>query len=156
MRILIISSLIISFFAALFMGGITCMKFIGGMQGPEVLLIILGRAILTFGTFFCLSLMLGVILKTHVPQLAYLFIDKEIDYTMPMITPSETKEEEEWPSLKVEEQSISSSMVRGEPAHKQAEQIIYGHEQAEQIALALRTWMSDDEDNEEKLETSET
>ncbi|MBI4777389.1 hypothetical protein HY792_00470 [Candidatus Desantisbacteria bacterium] len=153
MRIVIISSLIISFFAALFMGGLTCMKFIGGMQGPEVLLIVLGRAILTFGTFFCLSLMLGTILKIHVPQLAYLLIDKEIEYTMPMIIPGEAKEEEEWPSLKVEEVELERSIL---PSMAQEEPIIYGHEQAEQIALALRTWMSDDEDNEEKLETSET
>ncbi|MDI6781065.1 MAG: hypothetical protein QME49_02990 [bacterium] len=153
MRILIISSLIISFFAALLMGGLTCMKFIGGMQGPEVLLIVLGRAILTFGTFFCLSLMLGVILKTHVPQLAYLFIDKEIEYIMPMIIPGEAKEEEEWPSLKVEVEPLEKSTAMPS-SMSQEEPIIYGYEQAEQIALALRTWMSDDEDNKEKLETS--
>lgn len=148
MRIVIISSLIISFFAALLMGGLTCIKFIGGMQGPEVLLIVLGRAILTFGIFFCLSLMLGVILKTHVPQLAYLFIDKEIDYTMPMIIPSEAKEEEEWPSLKVEKVRMPSHEEPISYDHEQA----YSHEQAEQIALALRTWMSADEDNEETPE----
>ncbi|MBU0699887.1 hypothetical protein KKE26_01095 [bacterium] len=141
MRIVIITSLIISFFAALFMGGLTCMKFIGGMQGPEVLLIVLGRAILTFCSFFCLSLMLGVILKTQVPQLAYFFIDKEIEYTMPMIIPGEVKEEEEWPSLKVKEMPAM-------PTRAQEEPILYGHEQAEQIALALRTWISNDEEEE--------
>ncbi|MFH1860289.1 MAG: hypothetical protein ABH870_04675 [bacterium] len=141
MRIVIITSLIISFFAALFMGGLTCMKFIGGMQGPEVLLIVLGRAILTFGSFFCLSLMLGAILKTQVPQLAYLFIDKEIEYTMPMIIPSEVQEEEEWPSLKAKEKYAMPTMTQEEP-------FLYGREQAEQIALALRTWMSNDEEEE--------
>ncbi len=150
MRIVIITSLIISFFAALLMGGLTCMKFIGGMQGPEVLLIVLGRAIFTFGTFFCLSLMMGVILKTHVPQLAYLFIDKEIEYTMPMIVPSQVKEESEWPSLKVEIERFGKSS-----ALPQEEPLLYGREQAEQIALALRTWLSNDEDNEENKEKLE-
>ncbi len=127
------------------------MKFAGSIQGPEVLLVILARAILTFGTFFCLSLMLGVVLKTYVPQLAYLFIDKEVDYTMPMIVPGEAKEEEEWPSLKVEIEPFEKKFML--PSTAQEEPFIYGIEHAEQIALAFRTWMSDDEDNEAQPET---
>ncbi|MEK7813425.1 MAG: hypothetical protein AAB296_06655, partial [Candidatus Desantisbacteria bacterium] len=88
-------------------------------------------------------------------QLAYLFIDKEIEYTMPMIIPSQAKkEEDEWPSLKVEIEPLEKSTAMTSMSQAQEEPIIYGYEQAEQIALALRTWMSDDEDNEEKLETS--
>ncbi|MFH1098267.1 MAG: hypothetical protein V1749_12360 [Candidatus Desantisbacteria bacterium] len=145
MRIVIITSLIISFFAALLMGGFTCIKFIGSMQGAEILLIVLGRAIFTFVIFFCLSMILGSILKTQVPQLAYLFIDKEIEYTMPMIIPSQMGKEEECPTIKAEEttHTMPSSAAEEKP---------YGPEQAEQIALALRTWMVNDEDKIEELQ----
>lgn len=144
MRIIIITSLIISFFAALLMGGFTCIKFIGSMQGAEILLIVLGRAIFTFVIFFCVSLMLGSILKTQVPQLAYLFIDKEIEYTMPMIIPGQIEKEEEWPTIKTEENPTMSSSTKEEKP--------YGPEQAEQIALALRTWMVNDEDKTEETQ----
>lgn len=148
MRIVIITSLIISFFAALLMGVFTSIKFMGGMQGAEVLLIVLGRAIFTFSIFFCLSLILGSILKIHVPQLAYLFMDKEIEYTLPMIIPEEAKEKEQQ-SVEVKENTKEYML----PKLKQEEVLPYGHEQAEQIALAIRTWMENDKD--ETQETSE-
>ncbi|OIP40959.1 hypothetical protein AUJ95_03965 [Candidatus Desantisbacteria bacterium CG2_30_40_21] len=143
MRIVIITSLIISFFAALLMGVFTCIKFIGSMQGAEILLIVLGRAIFTFGIFFCVSLILGSILKKHVPQLAYLFIDKEIEYTMPMIVPDQIGKEEEWPTIKAEENLTMQSWKDEEKP--------YVPEQAEQIALALRTWIVNDEDKTEEI-----
>ncbi len=149
MRIVIITSLIISFFAALLMGGFTCIKFIGSMQGAEILLIVLGRAIFTFIIFFCVSLMLVSVLKTQVPQLAYFFIDKEIEYTMPMIIPSQIGKEEEWPTIKAEaeaEAEENSAMQSWNNEEKP-----YGPEQAEQIALALRTWMINDEDKTEEI-----
>jgi hypothetical protein len=149
------------------MCALTCVKFIGEVPNAEILLIALTRSSITFVVFFCLCVVIGIIIKYQVPQLAYLFVDREVELIKPKPVP-EVEEEIEVPKVpevpeiekekKVEEKKPPAEIVEKKVVEEaEEEKIPYGPEDAEQIAAAIKTLMSRDEEEmiEEKKQEEE-